>query len=540
MRKKAIFKVVISLILVAVMIMPAIAMTSCTINGDILKAVDPIDDNYRTFYQIFVPSFSDGDGDGTGDIRGIINRINYLNDGNINGGSDLGVQGIWLSPIFPGNSYHKYDAKDYYSVDEKFGTLDDLKELIKLCDERNIKIILDLAINHTSNANPWFREFVKARQSGDTSNKYYNFYTCVTSSQKESGKTYYQINGTQFYYEGNFSSEMPELNYDNDAVRQEMLNVAKFYMDMGIDGFRFDAVKYIYFNDHAKSTAFWTWYMNELRKDYPDIYVIGECWDTESVIMQYYDSMNCFNFATSTAQADKGIVAVAAKGNNIANYTAYIERYQSTVLANNPNGMMISFLSNHDTDRIAGTFVNENMMKMAANLYLLCSGSPVIYYGEEIGMRGSRGAANSDANRRLAMLWGDRNEYITDPSEATYPASSQIKTTVLSQQRDENSLFCHYQNVISIRHKYPAIARGIYKSIVTSNKNLGGFLVSYEGEDLVILHNTSTGVITYDLAEISMLSGFSTFELCDFVGVSNAELNGTKLSIGAQTSVIIK
>ena len=155
-------------------------------------------------------------------------------------------------------------------------------------------------------------------------------------------------------------------------------------------------------------------------------------------------------------------------------------------------------------------------------------------------MRGSRGAANSDANRRLAMLWGDRNEYVTDPIEATYPANSQIKTTVLSQQRDTNSLFCHYQNVIAIRHKYPAIARGSYKSLTTPNKNLGGFLVSYKGEKLVILHNTSTSAITYDLSKIAMLSGFSVFELCDYVGVSTAELNGTMLTIGAQTSVIIK
>ena len=112
------------------------------------KVVDPIDDNYRTFYQIFVGSFSDSNGDGIGDLRGIINRIDYLNDGDISSGNDLGVQGIWLSPIFTSPTYHKYDTTNYYEIDPKFGTEEDLKELIRLCDERNVKVILDLVINH--------------------------------------------------------------------------------------------------------------------------------------------------------------------------------------------------------------------------------------------------------------------------------------------------------------------------------------------------------------------------------------------------------
>lgn len=537
--KNSIVTKIILLLLSIVMIASALTLTGCPLNT--LKAVDTIDDNYRTFYQIFVGSYSDGDGDGTGDLKGIIKRINYLNDGDTTGGKDLGVQGIWLSPIFDANTYHKYDTKDYYSIDSKFGTMDDLKELIKLCHERNVKIILDLVINHTSNGHPWFREFVKARQMGDTENKYYDYYTCVKSSEKESGKIYYQVPNTQYYYEGNFSSEMPELNYDNEDVRQDMLDVAKYYLDMGIDGFRFDAVKYIYYKDTERSSAFWDWYMGELRKDHPDIYVIGECWSPESEVMEYYSAMNCFNFDMSMAGANQGMVAYTSKGkNSMYSFACYIERYQKKILAENPNGMMISFLANHDTDRIAGTFTNENLMKMAANLYLLCSGSPVIYYGEEIGMRGSRGSSNSDANRRLAMLWGEAGEYVTDPSEASYPQSAQIKTTVKTQQRDENSLFSHYQRVISIRHKYPAIARGEYKALDLSEKNFGGFHITYQGEDLVLLHNTSTGAVTYDLSKIAELCGMSVLEICDYVGVSTASVEGTTITVGPHTSVILK
>ena len=155
-------------------------------------------------------------------------------------------------------------------------------------------------------------------------------------------------------------------------------------------------------------------------------------------------------------------------------------------------------------------------------------------------MRGSRGSANTDANRRLAMLWGERGETVTDPIGSTYPESKQITTNVASQKRDENSIYSHYQRVIAIRHKYPAIARGEYKAIGSKDTNFGGFLITYEGEKLILLHNTSTGVVTYDLKTLSLLSGYSVFELCDYVGVSTAELDGTVLTLGPQTSVILK
>ena len=203
-------------------------MVSCSLfNKEPEKVVDPIDDNYRTFYQIFVGSFSDSNGDGIGDLRGIINRIDYLNDGDISSGNDLGIQGIWLSPIFTSPTYHKYDTTDYYEVDPKFGTEEDLKELLALCHERNVKVILDLVVNHTSDSHPWFLEFRKARRSGDTSNKYYNYYSCVPAGEQVGGRTYQKISGCNYYYECNFTGAMPELNYDNPAVKEEMLNIAK-------------------------------------------------------------------------------------------------------------------------------------------------------------------------------------------------------------------------------------------------------------------------------------------------------------------------
>lgn len=498
--------------------------------------VDQIDDNFRTFYQIFVGSFSDSNGDGFGDIRGIINRMDYLNDGDVNSGKSLGVQGLWLSPIFSSPSYHKYDANDYYKIDWRFGEEKDLVELVELCHSRNVSVILDLALNHTSVNHEWFVEFKNARMNGDTENKYYDYYSCVTTEEKKSGISYQKIAGVDCWYECNFSTNMPELNFDNEEVKKEALNVAKYYLDLGIDGFRFDAVKYIYFGDTQKSVEFWDWYMAELKKMKSDIYCVGECWSGESEILEYYGGLNCFNFAMAQAE---GTVASAAKGMDISKYTKYIEAYQKKVLEKNPEGMIMGFLSNHDMDRIAGSFITENNMRMAANLYLLCSGSPVIYYGEEIGMRGSRGSENTDANRRLAMLWGD-GDSIKDPVGSTYSADKQIKTTVSSQIEDENSLYNYYCKLIAIRHKYEAIARGSYKAVSCGQKNLGGFVVEYNEEKLLILHNTSTTEKSYDLSSCGDLKGLDFSSLCESIGVGSAKLEGSILTIGAQTSVIIK
>lgn len=542
----------ISLLLAFTIIFSVFSMTACDRfgnNGDNINdgtnggeggdntphvpVLDPVDDNYRTFYQIFVGSFSDGNGDGIGDLRGIINRMDYLNDGDITAGNDLGIQGIWLSPIFSSPTYHKYDAKDYYQVDWRFGNEETLKELIDLCHERNVKIILDLVLNHTSSQHEWFVQFKESRMKGDTSNKYYDYYTCVTAAEKVSGRTYQKIAGVDAFYEVNFSGDMPELDYDNPEVREEMLNVAKYYLDLGVDGFRFDAVKYIYYGDTKKSVDFWKWYMGELEAYCPEIYCVGECWSAESEILQYYGAMNCFNFATSGAESQ---IARAAKGGSISSYLGYIESFQDKVQKANSNGIPMPFLSNHDMDRIAGAFAIEKYMRMAANLYLLSPGSPFIYYGEEIGIRGSRGGAMTDADRRLAMLWGD-SDLIKDPVGATY--TNQIDSTVASQLEDENSLLRAYQEIIAVRNRYPAIARGDYNAVMSSNRNFGGFYVEYKGEIVGIFHNTSNSSITIDISTCTGLDGHSFSQLCEVLG-GDATLEGSTLTISPQTSVILK
>ncbi len=492
----------------------------------------PTDDNYRVFYEIFVGSFSDSDGDGTGDLKGIINRMDYLNDGDDGSGLSLGVEGIWLTPIFKSQSYHKYDVDDYYQIDPKFGTEEDLKQLISICHERNVKIILDLVLNHTGPNNPWFNAFRGAHINGDTEDPYYDYYVYYTEGEAApAGRTFAKLSGTKDYYECNFSPSMPELNYDNQEVRQKVLDIAKYYLDLGVDGFRFDAAKYIYYGDNPASAEFWEWYLDELRKIKPDIYTVAEVWDSDGVTDCYYPAVNCFDF---TLAQTSGLIAQTAQAGDVNKYTSYIEGYLERVRPMNDGAMIIPFIANHDTDRAAGYLTEASgQMKMAANLYILSAGSPFIYYGEEIGARGSRGGASTDANRRLKMEWGD-GDTVKDPTGSNYK-SERVGATAKEQLSDGDSLYNYYKKLIMIRKANPAISRGEYKALEFSKTKVGGYTSSYNGKTVAVIHNTTNSEQTIDLSE----AGISECELSAFIGVGSASLDGTKLTLSEKTSAVL-
>ena len=491
-------------------------------------------DNNRVFYEIFVGSFSDSDGDGVGDLRGIINRMDYLNDGDPDSGLSLGVEGIWLTPIFQSPSYHKYDVTDYYTVDPAFGTQADLEELIGLCHERNVKLILDLPINHTGYLNAWFGSFVAAHRSGDTHDEYYDFYSYRTKDQGTIPTGYSQMAGTEDYYECNFSGDMPELNYDNPNVRSAMVDVAKYYLDLGVDGFRFDAAKYIYFGDNTRSAAFWDWYLYQLRQIKPDIYTVAEVWDGDAITEIYNSSTNCFDF---TASQSSGLIAETAKAGDVNRLTSYTQNYMNRLQLIRDGAMPVYFVTNHDMDRAAGFLtVASGQMKVAANLYLLSPGSPFIYYGEELGMRGSRGGASTDANRRLAMVWGD-DDTVKDPTGTTYPASNQVEAGAAGQIGDSDSLYNYYKRLIMIRKANPAIARGNYQALSLPHTKVGGFIATWEGDTVCVLHNTTLNEVQLDPAAVS--AGL-TPEISASVGQGKATLEPGTLTIPAQTSVVLR
>ena len=495
------------------------------------------DDNYRTFYEIFVGGFSDSNNDGLGDINGIINRMDYLNDGNLNSGESLGVTGFWLMPIMPSPSYHKYDVKDYKDIDPKYGTLNDFKKLSKICDQRNVKLIIDMVLNHSSNEHPWFINATNAIKNNDMDNEYISYYSIVHENELNDvrGRVFYQIGETDYYYEGNFSPYMPELNYDNPKVKEEMIDVAKFWIDLGVDGFRLDAVKYIYMNQDDKTIEFLKWYLEECRKIKDDFYIVGEDWSNEQHIINYYQAINCFDFTFSEINGE--FCSVVRNISTVTNLTNKTQQYLSRVKESNSDAILHPFLSNHDMDRVGGYMGLKNGYAfMASNLYLLSPGNPYLYYGEEIAMKGSRGLASTDANRRLAMLWGD-GDTVSDPEGTTYDKNLQVNGTVKSHLEDENSLLNHYKKLIQIRNAYPEIARGEYHSIETDNHYFGGFYSSYNDSIVGVFHNTSKEEISVDLSKYTNID-FKDLKVS--VGLSDATYKNNVLTIGGYTSVVMK
>lgn len=491
--------------------------------------------NNRVFYEIFVGSFSDSDGDGIGDLRGIINRMDYLNDGDDASGKSLGVEGIWLTPIFRSSSYHKYDVSDYYQVDGAFGTLDDLKELVELCHSRNVKLILDLPINHTSKSNAWFTAFQNAHKQHAVDDPYYDFYSFYTQGEPApAGRTFNALSGTDDYYECNFDGGMPELNFDSADVRQAVLDVAKFYLELGVDGFRFDAAKYIYYGDNSASAEFWTRYLQELRAIKPELYTVGEVWDGDGVTFAYYPAMNCFDFSTCLAE---GYIASAAQKGDVNRYTEYVQSYLDTVKALRADAAIVPFLANHDTDRAAGFLpTRTGAAQMAANLLILGPGSPFLYYGEELAMRGSRGGANTDANRRLAMVWGD-GDTVRDPQGTTYSTDTRADGSAVEQMARADSLYNYYKQLILLRKANPEIANGEYAALRFNATNVGGFTATLGGSKCLVLHNTTTEPFKTDLTN----RGLTDFTVISgFVGLGTATLEGTVLTIEGQTSVVLR
>ncbi len=508
-------------------------------------------DNSRVFYHIFVGSFSDSNGDGTGDLRGIINRLDYINDGDPDSGKSLGAEGIWLSPIFKSPSYHKYDTTDYYTIDPSFGTMEDLKELASECDKRGIKLILDLVINHTGSHNQWFVDFRNAHVTGDTASPYYNFYSW-NDSGSASGRSFAKLGSSDHYYECNFSGDMPELNFDNPLVYDAVLDIAKYYLnEIGVDGFRFDAAKYVYFGDNPRSVEFWKKYMEDLRAIKPGIFTVAEVWDSDSVTSLYEPALDCFNF--TMAQAD-GMISSTTKKGNVNGYTSYTEYYINNIRSERSDANLIQFIANHDMDRAAGYMTySSGYAKMAASLYLLAPGSSFIYYGEEIGMKGSRGSSNTDANRRLAMLWGD-DDTVRNPVGASFDSSKQINGTVADMLVNPDSLYNHYKRLIMIRRANPEIASGEYHALVCPGTNAGGFVSTMNGSAVAVFHNTTASVVTIDLSALQFTDGSPISSLLDTGSVrlteaiysamtedrSDISLNGTVLTLPSQSTAVLR
>lgn len=322
-----------------------------------------IDDKYRTFYEVFVYSFYDSDGNGIGDLQGLIDKLDYINDGDPETDTDLGCNGIWLMPIMPSSTYHKYDVTNYEEIDPSYGTLDDFKTLITECHKRGINVIIDLVMNHTSSHHKWFREasqYLKSLPEGaepDASEcpyvDYYNF-------AKEQNGGYCELEGTDWYYEAQFWSEMPDLNWDNDAIKAEFEQITKFWLDQGIDGFRLDAVKEFYTGNNEKNIEILRWFNDMVKSQKEDAYIVGEAWTDSTTYPQYYESGidSLFDFAFSNKD---GIIAKTVNGiNKATSYGKNLVKMQELIRSYSDTAIDAPFYTNHDMARGAGYYSGDN------------------------------------------------------------------------------------------------------------------------------------------------------------------------------------
>ncbi len=472
-------------------------------------------DAYRVFYEIYVGAYCDSNGDGIGDLKGLLSRLDHINDGDPNSAVSLGAEGIWLMPICPSPTYHKYDVMDYCDIDPQYGTLADFDALAAACKERGIALILDLVVNHTSSDHPWFKSACKSLRTPscgqDTCTEaelcidhnpyidYYNF----TTEPPASG--YYVVPGAApWHYECRFVNTMPDLNLDSEKVRGEIANIAKFWLERGAAGFRLDAVTSYYTGNVTRSTEFMTWFMDTCKAIDPDVYVVGEAWTDGGSILKYYESgiTSLFNFPFS--QSDGDIIG-AVRGKQGANLARAIENWNKELREKLPHAIDAPFLTNHDNARSAGALVGKaELMKLAAATYLLMPGTPFIYYGEEIAMQGS----GRDENKRTPMVWS-----LSDAAGQALPPSGaddvrEVKAGVAEQAADSTSLLHYYIAVLRLRRAHPSLAKGAVTALDAGNDAVCAYASETVETRLVVLHNYGIEDVTIplsvlDAAEIS-------------------------------------
>ena len=507
-----------------------------------LKAVQSTD-NFRNYYQIFVHSFCDSNDDEIGDIPGIISKLDYLNDGNPEGGDDLGIDGIWLTPICESESYHKYSVEDYCKVDDEFGTNDDFKKLIEECNKRGINVITDLVINHSSDLHPWFVQACEEVKQGNLDG-YAKYYHIVKAVDKDANSTYYNINGTDYFYEANFSTSMPELNVSNDKVREEIKEIMKFWFDMGVAGFRLDAIKY-FDTGGDDGIEFLTWFMKTAKELKEDAYIIGENWWGTSQILDWYETGIDSQFNFPMSQGDGHFISAARTG-NVKRLFNSLKNWEDQIDEINKDAINASFLTNHDMKR-SGAALGRDLksQKLAAMCYMLTPGNSFTYYGEEVALLGS---SDNDGSYRLPMPWdGTEWEKIHLPSISFDIAEDAVTTTVEEAIKDENSLLKTYQEIIKLKLQNPEIARGTITQVIETENSYGaGYVVKHEDSSAIVFFNgsmteTVTTEISKDLLNYEGIAGQVTAQ--DKTGgatPTKATLNGTALTVPPATAVIIR
>lgn len=494
--------------------------------------------NNSVFYELFVRSFYDSDGNGIGDLKGITQKLDYLNDGNPDTHDDLGITGIWLMPINPSPSYHGYDVTNYRDVNPAYGTLNDMKEFVSEAHKRGIRVIIDFVMNHSSNKHPWFQ------QSSQNNPTYRNFYRWSATNPGYAGPLGTAwFSGASGYYYGVFGSSMPDLNYETQAVKDSMFAAADFWLkEVGIDGFRLDAALYIMETGQVGVNTqatfdFWHEFDQHIKQTKPDAFAVGEAWTNSETILNYVTNNRldyCFEFDLASAivnAANSGdATALAAQMQKVCNIYPFLQYG--------------TFLTNHDQNRVMSSLQNStDKAKVAASLYLTFPGIPYLYYGEELGMLG----AKPDEQIRTPMQWtGSANAGFTTATPWEAPNSSYTTVNVAGEQSAPSSMLNWYKKLIAIRNQEPAFRLGEYEGLTCTAAPVMAYMRHYQGiSDLVVVNTGSNAQTNLALTLHGNVVKAGTYQATDLLNatgtapiiVDNA-LTIKNISVGAYGTLI--
>jgi len=415
-----------------------------------------------TCYEVFVRSFYDSNGDGIGDLRGLTQKLDYI--------AGLGADCIWLMPVAESPSYHGYDVTNYYKVEPDYGTNDDFTAFVAAAHRHKIKVLTDLVLNHTSSEHPWFQEALK-----DSAAPHRNWYRWSATP----GNNWHKSPVRDEYYFGLFWSGMPDLNYENPAVLDEMKRVARFWLDsMHVDGFRLDAVRHLVEAGNEVSNTPGTHavlrdYGQYVRSIAPQSYTIGEVWDNPDVILTYYpDQLDAyFAFPISEALID------AVKTGKAGGLISTVEQFQRAV----PAYRFAPFQRNHDQTRTMTALGNDTAgARLAVTILMTLPGVPFIYYGEEIGMTGDK----PDERLRTPMQWSATSRGFSSGKPWEMPQSDTLTANVAAEER-KGSLLELYRWLIRLRANDTALRESRLEPVETGNEAV----IAYKRGRVLVLVN---------------------------------------------------
>lgn len=498
---------------------------------------------YGVKYEVFVMSFADGDGDGKGDFKGLTAKLDYF--------QELGVNGLWLMPIMPSDTYHKYHVTDYKNIDPDYGSLDDFRQFVDEAHKRNIRVITDFVINHTGNMHPWFQEAQKGKD-----NPYRNYYVwakkdSIRSQIFKKAKTFDSDNIRKWHpvkgdtlsehYYGYFNGLCPDLNLDNPKVKEEIIDIARFWLnDQKVDGFRMDAARHVFPDDRPQDNhAFWVWFKDEMEKIKPDVYLVGEVWSSADVVAPYLKGLpSLFNFDLGYA-----ITQVAAGGRDTIDLVQKYKDIRDYYKSITTEYLDATFVKNHDQTRMLTELKGDvDKAKMTAAILLTMPGTPYIYYGEEIGMLGDKLSTYADqfgpdAFVREPFVWDEDNKDKMQTAWET-PRYSTDETVVpwTKQKNDEASLYNFYRKLIRYRNGSSALTYGEIDHAGIRIAEIVSFIRKNKEEEVLVLHNVSDVEVTTTIPD----SG-SRFNAIDFyTGAEEITFQNGILKLPAYSTVILK